>query len=485
MVYIYIGILGLYLVLFLLSLRESGNAFRKMAAHIYRRQQGRQNGGGKEKKNWRRALYVRQLGDKLKILQPQIAVQKQIREHYLSLYGIVLTVVFVGNLLCLAAWLSARSNAKLVDGSCLLRGDFGEGDVEVGLRARIPGVQEEIFDYLLEERKLTEEELEKCFAEAEALLPGAILKGNADLEDVRQDLSLVSGLQGYPFEITWESDAYSLVNTDGTVHNEELAQGKVVTLTAKFRYEDWSREVQLYAKINPVIYSPQEALRARMEELLREREESTRSEGAMTLPGQIGSEPVIWQEIIEDSSGYFLILVLFAAGVLYWGKARELDQKLEERKRELLLDYPELVNKLALYMGAGMTIRNAFLKMGEDYKKQKERRKRYVYEEVLMTCYELQGGRSETEAYDHFGKRCQLQPYIRLSALLSQNIRKGSNDLLRMLRQEADSAFSERKSLAKKLGEEAGTKLLLPMMMMLCVVMVIIMIPAYFSFALN
>ena len=205
----------------------------------------------------------------------------------------------------------------------------------------------------------------------------------------------------------------------------------------------------------------------------------------MTLPGQIGTEPVIWQEIIEDSSGYFLILVLLAACALYWGKARELDQRLEERKRELLLDYPELVNKLALYMGAGMTIRNAFLKMGEDYKKQKERRKRYVYEEVLMTCYELQVGRSETEAYDHFGKRCQLQPYIRLSALLSQNIRKGSNDLLRMLRQEADSAFAERKSLAKKLGEEAGTKLLLPMMMMLCVVMVIIMIPAYFSFALN
>lgn len=53
------------------------------------------------------------------------------------------------------------------------------------------------------------------------------------------------------------------------------------------------------------------------------------------------------------------------------------------------------------------------------------------------------------------------------------------------MRQEADNAFAERKSLAKKLGEEAGTKLLLPMMMMLCVVMVIIMIPAYFSFTLS
>ncbi|MDE7198250.1 MAG: type II secretion system F family protein, partial [Lachnospiraceae bacterium] len=166
-------------------------------------------------------------------------------------------------------------------------------------------------------------------------------------------------------------------------------------------------------------------------------------------------------------------------------RGRELDQKLEARKRELLSDYPEIVNKLALYMGAGMTIRNAFLKMGEDYKKQREERKKYVYEEILMTCYELQGGRSETEAYDHFGRRCQVQAYIRLSALLSQNIRKGSGDLLRVLRQEADNAFAQRKNLAKKLGEEAGTKLLLPMMMMLCVVMVIIMIPAYFSFTLN
>ncbi len=485
MLYVYIGILGLYLVLFLLSLGESGNPFRKMAARIYRGQQKRQEKGGKGKKNWRRALYARQLGDKLKTLQPQIEAKRQVREHYLSLYSLILAVVFAGDLLCLAAWLSAHSSAKLVNGSYLVRNAYGEGDVEVGLKAEIPGIQEEIFDYLVEERRFTDEELEKSYAEAAALLPGMILNGNASLEDVRQDLELISELEGYPFQISWESDSYSLVNTDGTVHNEELAEGEIVTLTAAFRYEDWFRELQLHAQVNPVIYTPQEALRARIEELIREREESTKSQEVMPLPEQVGTEPVIWREIIEDSSGYFLILVFLAAGVLYWGTGREVDQKLEARRRELLLDYPELVNKLALYMGAGMTIRNAFLKMGEDYKKQKEGRKRYVYEEVLMTCYELQGGRSETEAYDHFGKRCQVQSYIKLAALLSQNIRKGSNDLLRMLRQEADNAFAERKNLAKKLGEEAGTKLLLPMMMMLCVVMVIIMIPAYFSFTLN
>lgn len=485
MIYVYGAVLGLYLVLFLLSAGEAGNPFQKMAARIYRSRQEKQRKSKSKRKDWKRDFTIRQLGDKLKTLQPGIPAWQQIREHYLSLYKTLLLVVFAGDLLCIAVWASAHSNARLIDGSLLFRKDYGEGDVEVGLLAEIPGIQEEDFRYLVEERKFTEEELEKFFSEAKGLLPEAILGENDRVEDVRKDLRLVTELEGYPFRITWESGAYSLVNSDGKISNEELTQGEIVTLTASFRYEDWVREAEFLVQVNPVVYTPEEAIRTGIEKLLREREESTKSAEAMTLPQQIGEEPLVWKEIIEDSSGYFLILVLIAAGVLYWGKGRELDQKLEARKRELLLDYPEIVNKLALYMGAGMTIRNAFVKMGEDYKRQREVRKKYVYEEILITCYELQGGRSETEAYDHFGKRCQVQSYIKLSALLSQNIRKGSNDLLRLLRQEAENAFAQRKNLAKKLGEEAGTKLLLPMMMMLCIVMVIIMIPAYFSFTLN
>ena len=114
-------------------------------------------------------------------------------------------------------------------------------------------------------------------------------------------------------------------------------------MTATFRYEDWFRELQIPVQVNPVIYTPEEALRARIEELLREREESSGNEEVMTLPERIGTEPVIWSEIIEDSSGYFLILVILAAGVLYWGRGRGLDQKLETRKREMLLGFPGIV----------------------------------------------------------------------------------------------------------------------------------------------
>ena len=42
-----------------------------------------------------------------------------------------------------------------------------------------------------------------------------------------------------------------------------------------------------------------------------------------------------------------------------------------------------------------------------------------------------------------------------------------------LLEQEAEEAFEERKNSAKKLGEEAGTKLLFPMLLMLGIVIAI------------
>ena len=483
MIYLYIAVLGIYILLFFLSRKEEGrNPFRKMASYIlHKKQRLSQNTAGR-KNDWKKDISNRQLEDKLKTLQPSVSVPVQVREYYLSQYSTVLAIMLAGILICLAAWGSAHSSPRLVGGNYIRRNTYGGGDIPIELAAQIEGEEEEIFQYVVGERKYTEEEAGALYQAAVETLPEVIAGQNDSLEDVRYDLDLVTRIEGYPFELSWESSSYALVNTEGTVDNTELQEGIVVMLTAHFRYEQWAWDHLMYVQVNPVVYTYREMLRSRIEELLHMEEERTGSEETMVLPDSMESKPIMWREIIEDSSGYLLLLVLLAVGVLYWGSGRELDRQLDQRKKELLLDYPEIVNKLALYMGAGMTIRNAFVKMGEDYKKYRKERRRYVYEEILITCHELQSGKSESEAYDHFGRRCQVPAYMKLCTLLSQNIRKGSNDLLYMLRQEADNAFVERKNLAKKLGEEAGTKLLLPMMMMLCIVMVIIMIPAYFSF---
>ena len=483
MICIYIFILAGYALLFILSGKEEGkNPFGRMAAYIVRKQEKLFRRRAAGKRSWVKELSRRQLEDKLKTLQPMKPSAAQVKEYHLLQYSRALTVVFVGVLICLAVWWSARSSPLLQEGGYIQRNPYGQGDIPVELAAQIEGEEEEVFRYVVEEQKYTGEEAEALYLKAVNELPGVICGQNDSLEDVRHDLDLVTQMKGYPFTLSWESGSYAIVSTDGSVNNEGLEECEIVMLTARFQYEQWSWEHQMYVQVNPVVYTRREMLRNRIEQLLHIQEERTASSEVMVLPDSVESEPIVWREVVEDSSGYLLLVIMLAAGCMYLGAGRDLDRRLEQRRRELLLDYPEVVNKLALYMGAGMTIRNSFIKMGEDYRKQQKERRRYVYEEILITCNELLSGRSESEAYDHFGKRCQMPAYMKLGALLSQNIRKGSNDLLDMLRREADNAIAERKNLAKKLGEEAGTKLLLPMMMMLCIVMVIIMIPAYFSF---
>lgn len=130
-----------------------------------------------------------------------------------------------------------------------------------------------------------------------------------------------------------------------------------------------------------------------------------------------------------------------------------------------------------------MTIRKAWEKICADYEIRKSEGKRnYAYEEMQIAGQEMKSGISEMSAYERFGKRCGIQLYSKFSALLTQNLRKGSTKLGPLLKEESRLAFEERKNAARKAGEEAGTKLLFPMMMMLCVVMLMILLPAFMTF---
>ena len=96
----------------------------------------------------------------------------------------------------------------------------------------------------------------------------------------------------------------------------------------------------------------------------------------------------------------------------------------------------------------------------------------------------MQSGITEAEAYERFGKRCGISVYMKFGALLAQNLKKGTKGMTDLLRNESDQAFENRKSRAKRLGEEAGTKLLAPMFGMLAIVLVIVIVPAFLSMQL-
>ena len=200
------------------------------------------------------------------------------------------------------------------------------------------------------------------------------------------------------------------------------------------------------------------------------------------LPGKWDGKVLEWAAPPDHTGMLIAALSLFAAAVLAMRKSKEEQEARKKREEQMLREYPGLIMKFTLLVQAGMTARRAFQKIGLDYRKKQGGRKLPAYEEVLVTCYEMESGVSELEAYRRFGERCGQMKYKTFSTLLIQNLQKGSRHLADLLEMESLEAWEERKRKARVLGETASTKLLLPMILMLLVVMALIMVPAFLSF---
>ena len=100
-----------------------------------------------------------------------------------------------------------------------------------------------------------------------------------------------------------------------------------------------------------------------------------------------------------SSRGPVLIAMAVLIGILLYAlEIQNRGKEKEEKKRQMLLDYPEIVNKMTLFIGAGMTVKRAWRKVVEDYERQKGvLGKRYAYEEMKKVCHEMDSGVTEAE----------------------------------------------------------------------------------------
>lgn len=95
---------------------------------------------------------------------------------------------------------------------------------------------------------------------------------------------------------------------------------------------------------------------------------------------------------------------------------------------------------------------------------------------------ETGSGITQEQAYINLGKRVALLPYMKLTSLLAQQQRKGAGSLALPLEEEEHLAFERRKERARRAGEEAGTRLLLPMILLMVLSMLVVVCPALMNF---
>lgn len=396
-------------------------------------------------------------------------------------------------LLCVAAGLAlgmlsavVQHQNQQVDGGALVRPGLGQEEQTCQVLVEGLEVRGRLVEISLSPRRYGQEEAAAAYEKAEGELPERIRGGNQSLEEVRSDLSLVTYLEEYGIRLRWESEDPEVVDSFGEVHNLELPEaGKEVVLNAEMTDGWFPHSCRVRLRVLPPAPSPEEEKLRGFLSVVEAEDKRQQNDPSLVLPLEYGGRTLSYRLPAEPVFGKLAGLGFAAAFLLSVKKRADAQQAKKRRETQLMADYPEIVSKLMIFLGAGMTIRTAWDRISGDYMrllKNGKSRPRYAYEEMYEASCQMNKGISEGQAYSTFGRCCGLQPYMKLCSLLEQNRKNGSKNLRDLLKLEMVDAFEQRKHRARRLGEEAGTRLLFPLFLMLGVVMVMIAVPAFMEF---
>ena len=350
-----------------------------------------------------------------------------------------------------------------------------EGLLEGSQKIEIP-VSKRV--YSQEEAK---EAIKKGIDEILKILPGE----NTSLQNITTNLNPVSELSDLGLSVKWDFGDGDIIDIQGNVNNENLSESVDIDIGVDISYESYEESYVIPARVLPKPLSADESLIKRFKDHISSADKKAVGEAGFYLPESFEGKKLVYH--LEDSMNFHLIWIMgiIVAILLYLREKNGDRQKLEKRKRELLKDYPDIVSKLIVFIGAGLSVRQSWEGIVKDYEsenKEKRYAKRYAYEEMSKSLARLKTGTQENIVYKDFGRSCLLRQYMKLASLLEQNRKSGISGLSTLLNMEAQSAWEERLNLAKREGVELNTKLLLPLFMMLLIVMMMIVVPALLIF---
>lgn len=158
-------------------------------------------------------------------------------------------------------------------------------------------------------------------------------------------------------------------------------------------------------------------------------------------------------------------------GVLFvWYLRESFRDKLTARREAIMLEFPQVLSKMTLLVNSGMLLRDAWnlaASQGDSV----------LLTEMKLTYTQLENGVPETVAYREFAERCGVKEIRKFSSMVIQGLEKGGAELTYFLKDMSDEMWLEKKNMAKRKGEQANAKLLLPTVMIFVGILILIMAP--------
>lgn len=379
---------------------------------------------------------------------------------------------------------SAAQNTYLMEDRFLVRPERDMEEYRLTVEG-LPDKQEVIVE--AEARRYRPEELPEIFLQTAEKMKEVALGSNPSWEQVSDPLNLAGAYLDSGIAVSWETESPELIDPAGEVAAWGLDEaGEMAGLRLILKYQEQEQFFRIPVRIVPPKLTEQELLKVELEMEIHRRMQENSNEGVVLLPEEIQGFPVTYQEPVSKDP--YLVLVLGLLSVVLYGLSgsRKLKAKVQKRDRQMMLDYAGVVSKLTLFLDCGMTVRGAWERIVEDYEYKRNtfgQEWRYAYEEMKLAGHLMRNGTSEAKAYGIFSNRCRVYPYMRLGGLLEQQLKRGGHDLKHLLAEEVKAAYVQQMQEVRKLGEEAGIRLLVPMLIIFLLLLAIIFIPALLSFS--
>ena len=405
---------------------------------------------------------------------------KKLMKKYLPDRRQVLCIL-CGVLLAALAFRGRIQEAELEEGYLLVRPEPGEEARTEEILAQGPE-GEAVLPVVIGARQYTESAAVQEMDRAADRLGESLAGENASLQEVRKPLVFApSDSPGIYAE--WQPADSELIDSGGLILQEEVPEeGRDTEVKLLLRTEAFVREYSFPVRVYPLETDAQSRFVRGLSEEIRREDRAQATAANLRLPADHDGTPLSYRRKVSGDWKLFPVLGVLAAALMPLLDRQREKEKKRDRDLQMMKDYPEIISRLVVYTGAGLPVRKAWEKIAAEYEKTEGGH--FAYDEMTKACHMMRRGVPEIQAYESFAAACRSQPYRKLAGLLSQNIRNGSEKLREALELEMENAFEQRKNLARRQGEQASTKLLLPLLLMLMIVMVMVSVPAFLAFGL-
>ncbi len=358
----------------------------------------------------------------------------------------------------------------------LQRNDVGQGDYQEEMKIS-SNRHKERFSVEVEERKLSQKEVEQLFKNARKEIDKTFLGENKSKDKIQSRVLLLNTCQDGNIHVDWSFDGSDLIGSDGEINNGDLRDKVIVVVTAELSYGDYKNIYSFPVNICPLETGSRESM---LKKLRRSIATASLEDDELVLPKEIDGNKIVWKKIMPLRGLSIMLLGMVVYILVPFLEKMELRQRDRKRRENLLKAYPEILTQLSLLLQVGISLPEAIQRICRRYERRLHQgaEREEAYDLIVQWNRETRDGVGVIQAIENFGKRAGIREYRKLAILLSQSERHGNGNIVELLEKEDAECFEMRKMMAKKEGEEASTKLLLPMMGMLGLVLVILIFPA-------